>query len=397
MYSPLDREMCLTDDRGVYRMFGLPEGRYLVSVGQDQRRGSAKISTGKVFYPRAYYTGVTGESEAKAVEVGEGSEVTNIDIRLTELKRTYEISGRVVNADTGQSVAGAGIVIGSLTPDGKPRTWTIDGSQSSTNGEFRLTGVVPGKCALLVRSGSDSGFISEPVILNVEEDVDGVEIKVRQGASISGVAVIEGTNDQKILSKLSEVSLYASVLTGNPNFWTPSIGGSSKINADGSFRIGGLQAGKAHISSVGTQNTKDLLLGRIEYNGATLSNEIEIEAGQQMTGVRVVLIYSSLKLRGELKVIGLAAAAGLRFRIIAHRVDQSSGTGAEVDARGQFVFEHISPGEYELRALPDNTPNIERLDERIMRMIYAFKERVVVAGDNPHPVVLVIDLNKKDQ
>ena len=111
---------------------------------------------------------------------------------------------------------------------------------------------------------------------------------------------------------------------------------------------------------------------------------------------RVVLIYSSLKLRGELKVIGLAAA-GLRFRIIAHRVDQSSGTGAEVDARGQFVFEHISPGEYELRALPDNTPNIERLDERIMRMIYAFKERVVVAGDNPHPVVLVIDLNKKDQ
>src|SRR5262249_23545541 len=68
-YSPLKREMYLTDDRGAYRIFGLPEGRYLVSVGQEQRLGLVRISTGSVFYPRAYYTGVTGESEAKAVEV----------------------------------------------------------------------------------------------------------------------------------------------------------------------------------------------------------------------------------------------------------------------------------------------------------------------------------------
>src|SRR5262245_25425242 len=43
-YYTLNREMYLTDDRGVYRIFGLPEGRYLVSVGQDQRSGSARIS-----------------------------------------------------------------------------------------------------------------------------------------------------------------------------------------------------------------------------------------------------------------------------------------------------------------------------------------------------------------
>src|SRR5262249_1855879 len=67
-YFPPNREMSLTDDRGVYRVFGLPEGRYLVSVGQEQRYGEVRISTGSVFYPRAYYTGVIGESEAKATE-----------------------------------------------------------------------------------------------------------------------------------------------------------------------------------------------------------------------------------------------------------------------------------------------------------------------------------------
>src|SRR5262249_21680018 len=328
MYSPLNREMSLTDDRGAYRIFGLPEGRYLVSVGQDQSSGSAKISTGNVFYPRAYYTGVTGESEAKAVKVGEGSEVTNIDIRITELKRTYEISGRVVNADTGQPVAGVGIVIGLLTPDGKPRGWTNTGDRSSTNGEFRLTGVVPGKYSLFATTSTDvqiaasiaagSGFICEPAIVNVEEDMDGVEIKVHEGASISGVAVIEGTNDPKILSKLSEVRFYASSHSGTLEIPTRS-NGVGKVNPDGSFRIGGIQAGKVFLSMMWTQNSQDFVLGRIEHNGETPPNGIEMQAGQQVTGVRVVLIYSSLKLRGELKVIGLAAGGGPRFRILAHR------------------------------------------------------------------------------
>src|SRR5262249_20382477 len=319
--------------------FGLPEGRYLVSVGQDQRPGSARITTGRIFYPRAYYTGVTGESEAKAVEVSEGSEVTNIDIALPEAKRSCEISGRVVDAEPGQPVAGVGIAIGSVTPDGKPDGLVSIGVQSLANGEFRLLRVVPGKYSLLVRSDSDRGFISEPVILNVEEDVDGVEIKVRQGASISGGVVVEGTNDPKILSKLSQVNLYASIVAR-----TPTIGHSSKVKPDGSFRIGGLQAGKVFIS---LDDMQDLVLWRIEHNGEAPPNGIEIQAGQQVTGVRVVLGYSSLKLRGDLKVIGPEAAAGIRFRVTARRPDLQMQylLNAMVDARGQFVFENMSPGE----------------------------------------------------
>jgi len=410
-FNTLNGEMYLTDDRGAYRIFGLPEGRYLVSVGHEQTPGSFRFTPGRVFYPRAYYTGVTGESEAKAVEVSEGSEVTNIDITLPEPKRTCEISGRVVDANTGQPVADVEIIVGTLSPDGRPTgRWIGNGTRSSTNGEFRLTGAAPGKYSLQVRpdagfgptarTGAGSGFISEPVILNVEEDVDGVEIKIRQGASVSGVAVIEGTNDPKILSKLSQVSLHASVLAGNPNNRTPTMGSASKVNPDGSFRIGGLQAGRVFISLLGMQNTQDLVIGRIEHNGEAPRNGIEIEAGQQMTGVRVVLVYSSLKLRGELNVIGPAATASLRFRVAARSLDpqmQQSSLDAEVDARGQFVFENVPPGEFELRAYPLYTPNSVRLDEQILGMIYRFKERVVVAGDNPQPVVLVIDLNKKDQ
>src|SRR5262249_57832147 len=111
------------------------------------------------------------------------------------------------------------------------------------------------------------------------------------------------------------------------------------------------------------------------------------EAGQQVTGVRVVLGYSSLKLRGDLKVIGPEAAAGIRFRVTARRPDLQMQylLNAMVDARGQFVFENMSPGEYEIRVYPDYASNSVPLDEQILRTIYRVKERVVVAGDNPQP------------
>jgi hypothetical protein len=208
-----------------------------------------------------------------------------------------------VNADTGQPVAGVEVVIGSLTPDGTPSGgWTGNGERSGANGEFRLTGAFPGKYALFVRPGNNfapiargarneagaDGFISEPVILNVEDDVAGVQIKVRQGASISGVVVIEGTNDPKILSKLSQVSIYAYVMSGNRNAPTVTSGGGGRINSDGGFRVLGLQAGKVNFSASVSLNTQGFVLTRIEHNGTTMRDGIDIEAGQHLTGVRLV-------------------------------------------------------------------------------------------------------------
>src|SRR5215475_11947498 len=75
-------EMYRTDDRGDYRIFGLPEGRYLVSVGSEQKHRSISRGSSGVFYPRAYYPSAQSEAEAKVVEATEGSEVSDIDITV---------------------------------------------------------------------------------------------------------------------------------------------------------------------------------------------------------------------------------------------------------------------------------------------------------------------------
>jgi hypothetical protein len=70
--------------------------------------------------------------------------------------------------------------------------------------------------------------------------------------------------------------------------------------------------------------------------------------------------------------------------------------GAEVDARGQFIIENLTPGEYEIRVSPFFNPNNQQLDPQLLRRLGTFKERVVVAGGNQQPVTLVIDLSGKE-
>ena len=106
-----------TDDRGVYRIYGLPEGRYLVSVGYASPE---RITSSRAFYPRVFYPNASSESEAKVIEVSEGSEATDVDITVSDPKETRDVSGRVVDADTGQPVEGVRIEVRGISSDGLP-------------------------------------------------------------------------------------------------------------------------------------------------------------------------------------------------------------------------------------------------------------------------------------
>ncbi|HEX4946214.1 MAG TPA: carboxypeptidase regulatory-like domain-containing protein, partial [Blastocatellia bacterium] len=60
MFSAFEtnEDMFATDDRGVYRLFGLPPGRYLVSVGVDVRGGHISQGNVRGYYPLTYYPNV---------------------------------------------------------------------------------------------------------------------------------------------------------------------------------------------------------------------------------------------------------------------------------------------------------------------------------------------------
>ncbi|HUC20747.1 MAG TPA: carboxypeptidase regulatory-like domain-containing protein, partial [Candidatus Polarisedimenticolaceae bacterium] len=206
-----------TDDRGIYRLYGLPAGRYLVSIGRRPMPDSIKAGPGGTA-PVTYYPGVVDEAKATPVSIQTNDEVENIDIKLGRATDTYRVSGRVVDAETGRPVPNINCGYTELTA--RPLPGLSPACQTNADGLFRLERIPPGRYALFISSDSNSEFYSEPTPFEVSSgDVQGLEIRARRGASISGMAVVEGVKDPAILSKLSQLMVYVTQpdkLSANP-------------------------------------------------------------------------------------------------------------------------------------------------------------------------------------
>src|SRR5262249_23039587 len=138
----------MTDDRGVYRVYGLEPGRYLISAGRDLKSGGSGGGGPNLNYPLTYYPGVSEEARAEGVEVAAGAEATSIDITLGKSVTGYGARGRVVNSDTGQPMPNVVVGYNGIRPDGAPVGMAVNANaQTDSRGEFRLNGIVPGQYA----------------------------------------------------------------------------------------------------------------------------------------------------------------------------------------------------------------------------------------------------------
>src|SRR5262245_20511348 len=157
-----------TDDSGVYRFYGLPAGRYLVNVGASAK-GAQLLRPSSSYLPRTFHPNVTQQSEAKVIEVSEGTEITGVDIVVAEAEKTYSIYGRVISADSGQPVAGVELSCGYISEERRGiqniTGWGPPGARSDANGEFRLEGLLAGKLMLFAKLDKKSEVFSEAEVL----------------------------------------------------------------------------------------------------------------------------------------------------------------------------------------------------------------------------------------
>ncbi len=388
----------MTDEKGVYRITSLPEGRYLVSAGITRAvRMGTQISR-EAYYPQTFHPGVSDPSQAAIVGVSEGAETTGVDILIAEARKTYDIRGRVVRAETGEPAEGIEIFY-SLHREGGgvvgPRS---RGVKSNSDGEFLFQGLLPGKYALYPQLAADRYYFSEPVICEITESaVDGVEVKLLQGSSISGVVVIQGANDPAVLAKLSQMRIGAFSKNQQPIILPREPAG---INADGSFRIGGVRPGRVYFSLVGGPNVGGFSIKRVEREGALISDGLEIGAAEDLSNVRVIVGYGNLTLRGEVKVISGALPPHVGIYVNLHPLNESESAtalGANVDARGQFIFQNLIPGDYEVRLISVNLQPGERLDRSLSKLIYGVRQKITIGVASQPTVTLIIDISQKER
>src|SRR6185295_17825805 len=97
--------MFSTDDRGVYRLFGVPPGKYIVGVGVDTNH-NARMNAGTTYYQLTYHPDATEEAKATVIEVSAGSEASGVDIVLGRAAKGFSVSGRIIDAASGKPVSG---------------------------------------------------------------------------------------------------------------------------------------------------------------------------------------------------------------------------------------------------------------------------------------------------
>jgi len=402
-------EMFQTDDRGVYRIFGLRAGRYLVSAGGES----------DVFYPRAWHPDASDENQAKIIEVTTGGEIAGADIRLGAAKKTYEALGRVVDDETGKPIAGAGVTCVKVKSvnegaaiDGADFNGYGGNSRTDEQGNFRLSGLTPGQYnvgladfeSFLTGSGSyyDDGTRFEIHGGNVA----GIEVRAKIGATISGVAVIEDA-DQAAKSTLSQTIIMTQPMPPPPNEIVENAfaiaPATSRIGIDGGFALKGIRPGKVMIQAF-SMTGGGLSIMRIERGGVEMNDGIVVTGREDITGIRIVLGKASGVIRGQVQATGGALPKGLRIYVTARSEQEGaaamfgrSGGSAEVDGKGRFVIEGLAPGEYELIliARPEINPNSP--PQPAQNMPAPVTQKVVVTKGQEAQVTMTLDLSRKNQ
>ncbi|MFL6333479.1 MAG: hypothetical protein ACJ754_09250 [Pyrinomonadaceae bacterium] len=344
-----------TDDRGVYRAFGLPPGRYRVSAGRGSDLGAVSYERRKIFR-LTYYPDATDRAQARIVEVKSGQEATDIDITVGRALKTYKVAGRFVTADTGQPVAG--IPVGLSILDARGARMGSYGGVVATNarGEFSTDGVAPGRYAVYATTSSGSQqqqqpdeLYSDPVFFEVaDSDVSGLLVKLKRGATVAGVVTIEGVADRAAAARmLSAVRVFPFMESSRQQLATQGMMPRVSVAPDGTFRVTGLSPGRLRL---GTSNdsVKGLTTARIDLNGANVTGGFDIAEGAQVTGLHIVMTYGTATLVGQTTFVNGTVPPGARVMTFARLVSGTSGYSAEVDARGLFRIEGMSAGEYEV-------------------------------------------------
>lgn len=385
-----------TDDRGIYRLYGLPPGRYVVSAGVEKNRGM-RMWNGNFYYERTYHPGVTDDSNATIVELTDGGELTGIDIVMGRAEKTYTAIGRAIDAATGKPIAHVNYGFGPLAPNGNYITSTNPGASTNSKGEFRIEGLVRGKYAVFSLQAPQSDFYAAPVSFEVKDaDVTGIELKVIRGSSVSGVAVIEGANNLEIANKLSEIRVGVNASQNSGQAHIPAYN-ELKISADGSFRLTGIGPGNAEFF-ISDYPPKGFHLVRVERDGIEQRSGIQVAANEQITGVKIVIAYGTCVIRGQLKVEEGVIPEGARVGVSGHQVSGAGDTTAyddsiyaEADAQGRFILKGLLPGEYEItsrifRASPTGVAPVPRLKQA--------KQKVTVTSGAEVQVILTIEQEK---
>jgi hypothetical protein len=357
-----------TDDRGIYRLYGLEPGIYLVNAGGGEQMSASPFTGDSPIYHPSGTVDVATE-----VKVQTGQESVGVDIVYNALPG-HSVSGRLSGQlASGGIVSVAGVVLTHLK-SGVPQAETISMGDSHV---FEIEGVPDGEFLLTAVSFSLSKEITAapPQKIVVKgSDVTGVDLALGPITTIAGKVVIQALKQEDqnsgckpstprrvediiVAPHPSEKSKAAEQIPMVMDLTESSSGFMTSPDDKGEFAAQLPGGGSYHIETELLDD--DLFLGAVTLPADSAdkppkdaSGGISVKNSERIAGVAVTIARGAASVAG--RVTPAAAGSNLPDRLRAYLVpvdkDAADNTLRYYDALvrpdGSFEIKHVAPGRY---------------------------------------------------
>ena len=345
-----------TDDRGVYRMYGLAPGTYIVSAGGG---------TSQPFQVNAFDSDVptfapsTTRDNATEIIVRPGEENT-VDIRYRG-EQGHAISG-TVKLSTGSGSSITVLLPGSFVPIAT--TFMPMGNRG-----FAFQGMGDGEYDIVAQEVTQVAGSQTPQISMSERkrvvvkgaDVTGIELVPRALSSLNGRFVLEPAKDPACQGKRRPLFAETFVAVQRPQkekdrdalSYMRVLSGSGSPDDKGAFFIRNLPPGRYLLHP--HFYARYWYLDSISHTGATrtdaAANWTTLKTGEQPGSYTITLAEGAASIRGRLtKSEGAELPTGLGVYLVPAERERALDVlryfVTAVEADGKFAFNNLPPGRY---------------------------------------------------
>lgn len=384
LVRPVERA---TDDRGVYRIYGLPPGVYLVAAGGRGGSGfyfplSPYDEDAPTYYPAATRAG------ASEVVVQAGQEATDIDIRYRG-ERGHAVSGSVVVAPGSNGYvaltimpAGVNYTVGNIGLTGREDSPSFV-FNSLPDGDYDVTAEQYGSSGANERNAAASQRVS---VLGA--DVTGLKLVLAPLAAITGRVVLEAAPvaaqwpaqcQSKLDPVMGEIMLYA---RRTPDARAAAVAqpagarlASAAPDDKGAFTLRNLAAGRFRLKlrppgpdwyiraatfaapPAAASKSTARVNAPAANNTNPLADELTLAAGSQLDGLIITLAPGAAALHGRVAPASDGATLPARqvYLVPAEREradDALRYAVTHIRTDGTFTFTQLAPGRYHLLTRP---------------------------------------------